>query len=282
LLQNANDPPWTTTFPPALDADAYPPYMAPRFMHFRAQRSARMLAEDDSITFDELVDYKLSSRMELADRILDDLAAAVEAHGGDLAKRAREVLDEWDRAADAESRGAVLFARFVEELMRRGGSRVFAESWSADRPRTTPDGLADPAAAVRALEKAARAVVEDHGALDVPWGEVYRLRQGDRDLPANGGPGQLGIFRVVSYRRDDDGRFRATGGDSYVACIEFSDPVRARALLSYGNSSQPGSPHNGDQLEIFARKELRPVWRTRAEIEKHLEKREDLSRHIRR
>ena len=35
----------------------------------------------------------------------------------------------------------------------------------------------------------------------------------------------------------------------------------------------PGSPHNGDQLKLAARKELRPVWRTRAEIEAHLESR---------
>ena len=44
--------------------------------------------------------------------------------------------------------------------------------------------------------------------------------------------------------------------------------------MSYGNSSQPGSPHDGDQLELFSRKEMRPVWRQRAEIEGHLADRE--------
>src|SRR5690349_23696774 len=48
------------------------------FMHFRAQRSARMLMEDLKISFDELVRYKHSTRMELADRILDDLASRSE------------------------------------------------------------------------------------------------------------------------------------------------------------------------------------------------------------
>jgi acyl-homoserine-lactone acylase len=62
----------------------------------------------------------------------------------------------------------------------------------------------------------------------------------------------------------------ATGGDTYVAAIEFSDPVRAMAVLGYGNSSQPGSPHLSDQLQFLARKELRPVWRSREEIEAHL------------
>jgi acyl-homoserine-lactone acylase len=75
--------------------------------------------------------------------------------------------------------------------------------------------------------------------------------------------------------RPGPGKIReAVGGDSYVAVVEFSDPVRAAALLAYGNASQPGSPHVGDQLELFAKKELRPVWRSREEIEAHLAERE--------
>jgi acyl-homoserine-lactone acylase len=234
-----------------------------------------MLIEDASITFDELAAYKLSTRMELADRILDDLARAVEAHGDETARRAMTVLAAWDRTADAGSRGAVLFERFAQEISR-GGRRPFAQPWSEARPLETPDGLAEPAAAAAALARAAADVVADHGSLDVPWGEVHRLRLGDRDLPGNGGPGSLGIFRVVGYEADGKGRQRAAGGDSYVAVIEFGTPVRARALLSYGNASQPGSRHLGDQLELFANKKLRPVWRSREEIERHLEEREEV------
>jgi acyl-homoserine-lactone acylase len=59
-----------------------------------------------------------------------------------------------------------------------------------------------------------------------------------------------------------------------VAAIEFSTPPRARVVLSYGNSSQAGSPHNGDQMELFSKKEMRAAWRERREIEAHLESRE--------
>jgi acyl-homoserine-lactone acylase len=275
-LQNANDPPWTTTFPRALDPDDFPAGMAPRFMHLRAQRSARLLLADDRLTLDELVAAKHSTRMELADRILDDLAAAVGAHGDGAARRALAVLETWDRAADADSRGAVLFERFVR-LLNRSRPDPFATPWSPGAPLATPDGLADPAAAAALLAAAAAEVEAEHGALDVPWGEVYRLRAGRRDLPANGGPGDLGIFRVVGFRPEAGERtLSAAGGDSFVAAVELSRPVRARALLAYGNASQPGSPHAGDQLELFARKELRPVWRTREEIEANLERREVL------
>jgi acyl-homoserine-lactone acylase len=115
-----------------------------------------------------------------------------------------------------------------------------------------------------------------YGALDVPWGDVYRLIAPGVDLAANGGPDPLGIFRGTSYEPTGDNRFRAVGGDSFQAVIEFADPVRAEVLVSYGNASQPGSPHRGDQLALYARKEFRPVWRTRAEIEANLESREML------
>ena len=50
------------------------------------------------------------------------------------------------------------------------------------------------------------------------------------------------------------------GGDSWVAVIEFGDKVKAKALLSYGNSTEKDSPNNGDQLKLFSKKELRDIW----------------------
>ena len=61
-----------------------------------------------------------------------------------------------------------------------------------------------------------------------------------------------------------------------MAAVEFGETVRARVLLTYGNASQPGSPHVGDQLVLSANGEMRPAWRTREEIEANLEEREEL------
>ncbi len=277
-LQNANDPPWTTTFPAALDANQFPNYMAPRRMRLRAQRSARMLMEDENISFEELIRYKHSTRMELADRLLDDLLQAAQQSSSDQVRRAAQVLSSWDRKADAESRGAVLFEAFVQDLNRsRFRSNIFVRSWSEDSPLETPNGLADPEAALKSLETAARRVETDYGALDVEWGKIHRLRMGNLDFPANGGPESLGIFRALSFRELGQGLKQASSGDSFVMALEFSNPVRAQALLSYGNASQPDSPFFGDQLELFSRKELRPVWITREEIETNLAFKEELA-----
>lgn len=267
-LQNANDPPWTTTFPPVLSPDLYPAYMAPRGpMDFRPQRSVRMLMTDKQITFEEMIQYKHSTRVELADRLLDDLIPATQQYGNELARRAASVLTKWDRQTNADSRGAVLFNFWLEAM---DFDPQFAVPWQEASPQKTPDGLADPALAVAALETASAQVKTTYKALDIPWGEVFRLRYGQVDLPANGGYGDLGIFRTLDFAPAAGNRFQAVKGDAFVAAIEFSNPVKAKVLNSYGNATQPDSPHVGDQLELFAQQALRPVLRSRQEIQDSL------------
>ncbi|HEV2146078.1 MAG TPA: acylase, partial [Longimicrobiaceae bacterium] len=129
-LQNANDPPWTTTFPAPLRPDAFPEYMAPRGMEFRPQHSAKLVMADSSISLEEMIAYKHSTRMELADRVLDDLLAAVRERGTPASREAAAVLERWDHATDAESRGGVLFLAWAQEMAQRsGGNGLFATGW---------------------------------------------------------------------------------------------------------------------------------------------------------
>ncbi|MEW5928653.1 MAG: acylase [Gemmatimonadota bacterium] len=273
FVQNSNSPPWFATLPSPLDPARFPAYLAPRSLNFREQRGLAMLAADSSITFDELLAMRWSNRMLLADRVLDELIPAARASGLPLAARAAEVLERWDRTADAESRGAVLFAAWAREARPTAGGRGFARRWDPAAPLATPSGLADLGAAAAALARAAERVERAYGALDVPWGQVNRL---SRDLPGNGASGDpLGVFHVVDYAPTEGGdTLYAVAGDTYVGAVEFTPGgPRAQTLLSYGNATQPGSPHVRDQLPLLARREMRPVWRTRAEVEANLEER---------
>ncbi|GAB4243284.1 MAG: acylase [Stanieria sp.] len=269
-LQNANDPPWTTTFPSAISPEDYPPYIAPQGMDFRAQRSAQMLAGDSQISLPEMITYKHSTRMEIADRLLDDLIPALRQESSTLALQVADVLEQWDRQTDADSQGAVLFAAWLEEI---DFDTLFSQPWQASSPLNTPDGLGDPQQAVKTLLAVAAQIEQDYGAIDVAWGEVFRLNDGNLDLPANGGPGDFGIFRVVNFLPIEDSKYyQAFDGDSFVAAIEFSQPVKAMALTSYGNATQPNSVPTEDQLKLFAQKQLRPIWRSRQAVEAHVVK----------
>ena len=258
-LQNANDPPWTSTIPIELYPKDYPGYMAPKRMDFRPQRSARMIIEDNSITFDELVDFKLSTRVEFADRILDDLFKAIDVFGSKKAKEGKAVLERWDRNAEVDSKGMVLFFTWASKFSVSNNS-TYTTDWDINNPINTPDGLADPKRAAMLFEDTVKEIEKKFGKLDVPWGEYYRINYNGVNLPANGTDGRLGVFRVAWPARSDKKNMYVGGGDSWVAVIEFGKKIRAKALLSYGNSTEKDSPYNGDQLVLFSKKELRDVW----------------------
>ena len=273
-LQNANDPPWTTTFPEEIDADDYPSYMSPRKMGFRAQRSARMLNEDDSISYDELVEYKFSTHMELADRLLDDLLDAASTARDKEIKDAVHVLKRWDRTTDNASRGSVLFKTWVDDM---NFPDDFALQWHERSPMQRPDGLKNRDMAVHKLFGAAKEVKEKYGRLDVFWGAVFRLQRDSLDLPANGAPGDpYGVFRTSYFYPGKDNKQFIVAGDTYVSVVEFGDSIRANGVLGYGNFSQPGSPHRTDQLQLYSDKKLRPILFYQHDVEKNIVKRTKL------
>ena len=294
-VQNSNEPPWDAAWPTMIKPADYPPYVAPVWGYFRSDRALRMLSEDPKISFDMLLAKKLSTRAEAADRLLPDLLAAVETYGTPRAKKAAQVLKDWDRQAEAGSRGTLLFWNWANRFGMPAGQensvRNFATPAAVDKPLTTPAGIKDPKAAAEMLDAAAAAVEKQYGALDKPWGEFLRLQINaqssgaatavnrgtplDRiDLPGNGGPGAIGIFRVVTPGPIQDGTATPVHGDGFTLAVQFSQPMQVKALVSYGDCSQPGCKHHTDQLPLFEQKQWRDVWRTRPEVAAHIERRE--------
>jgi acyl-homoserine-lactone acylase len=275
-VQNANDPPYTCTIPTVIKPEDFPEYMAPNYMSFRPQQSANLLLSDDDISFDELIDYKHSTNMGIAERILDDFLPLKDLAADDSIRLAFEVLAAWDRNLNADSKGAILFMKWIEIFSENNLYGIFETPWSFDKPNTTPDGIKDKNKAVEALKEAVKFLNSAYGKLDISYGEIYRLKMGDFEYPANGGPGYLGLFRTLGFRQVEDQKFYATGGDSFVAAVEFGQEVKAKVLLSYGNATQPGNRHIGDQLKLVSEKQLRDALRHRADVEMHLESKEKI------
>jgi acyl-homoserine-lactone acylase len=276
-VQNSNAPPWDAAWPVVLDPAPYVSSIAADPVNLRMAAGIRMLAATPKFSLEQLIVDKWSHRSELADRVLPDLLEAAAHYGDALARQAAQVLAHWDRTTDANSRGALLFLDWVDQPGGLNGYKAsgFARPLNLSNPLTTPAGLADPQLAVQALDAAARHAIATYGALDAPWGQVMHLRIGNVDLPASGGPGRLGVFDVLDFTEPQNGVRSANFGGSYVALVSFAPPVHAKVLLSYGSSSQPGSAHSSDQLPLLASGQLRDAWRTRTEVEAHLESRDE-------
>jgi acyl-homoserine-lactone acylase len=283
-VRNENDSPHFTNLN-AVMPDSFSFEVERPSLRLRSQHGLLLLHNDRVFSLEEVVEAKHSMGMLLADRVVDDLLTAVQAasaapgtvseqvgagqqaDAGDVAS-AVAILAAWDRSVAAESRGGVLFEIWWNRYRTLlAGAEPHAVPWSAAEPAATPRGLADAGRAVAAFHWAIGETVRRHGALDVPWGEVHRVRRGDVDVPVGGCSGALGCFRVLNFATAEDGRRVVNGGDGWVIAVEFGEEPRAFSVLAYGQSPDPASPYHADQASMFAENRMKRVFWTEADIE---------------
>ncbi len=274
FVQNTNDPPWVTSWPQPLKPADYPAYLSvvgP--MSQRSQMSVKLMAEGAKPSFDDFVGRKLTTRSLMADRLLPELVPLAEQSDDPELKAAAALLKGWDHRYEPDARGALLFETWAAIFSPKNFTVLsnYRETWSPTAPISTPTGLKDPAAALGMLKQAIAQTRQLYGAVDRPYGEVSRFALGGVDLPANGGFGNTGVFRTITWGPMKDGRRTPVHGETWVSMVEFGTPMKAVGLMSYGNSSQPGSKHSGDQLPFLASKTFRTLWTERAEVEGHVE-----------
>ena len=275
-LHNENDSPHFANFRQRPRLDPAYPNVEPPMLRLRSQHALMLIDNERKFSLEDVVRVKHSYRMILADRVKPDLLRAVAATrpSGESAA-ALALMRRWNNTAAPESRGAMLFeiwwARYIQG---QPAARQYAKVWDPQDPMRTPRGLADPARAVEAFRWAIAETKTRHGAFDVAWGDVHRVRRGAVDVPVGGCPGALGCFRVLSFARDaTDGKLVANSGDGWVIAVEFGPTPRAYSVLAYGQSPNPASPWHADQAEMFARGHMKKVMFTARDIEANTVKR---------
>ncbi len=269
-VHNENSAPYYANLRAILDTANYPDYFERPSFSLRSQHAIALIDNNRKFSLEDVVRIKHSYRMLLADRVKGDLLSAARAARIDALAPVIATLDRWDNTASAESRGSVVFDRWWAVYSRVARDTAFAEQWTPAKLTTTPRGLGKPDLAVQALARAATEVQTRYGSLDVPWGEVHRVRRGAVDVPVGGCGGALGCFRVLNFQSEPDGKFAANGGDGWVLAVEFGrDVPRAYSVLAYGQSPDSTSAYFSDQAEMFARGELKPVRFTQADVLKY-------------
>jgi acyl-homoserine-lactone acylase len=179
--------------------------------------------------------------------------ASAEARDGCAALRG------WNLSSDGEARGAHLFREFWRTA--RGIPGVYRLPFDPAQPVATPAGLkmGDEAVAAKVWEALAGAVTKVRGAgfaLDAPLASVQHPATTDEPIGLHGGDEIEGVLNNLGDRASPGigpKGIRVDFGTSYVQTVGFDErgPL-AQAILTYGQSSNPESPHATDQLMLFA------------------------------
>ncbi|MBK9032607.1 MAG: penicillin acylase family protein [Myxococcales bacterium] len=238
---------------------------------------------DDRFTLDEAIGAMLSNRSFVAGRLRDEVAAACAA-GPTPKKRAAvdplarpcATLAAWDGRFAVDSQGALLW-RAVVDALTSGGPIPWAQRFDRQAPRLTPDGLTTSTADVRAAIAAGAARLTKDGVdLVAPLAAQQQATTSAGAAPVPGGLERDGVANVVSWNSFDATAlprskpavtYPVNFGSSFILAVELTPTARTvKALLTYGNSSDPASPWYRDQLAAFGRGELRAVPLTDAAI----------------
>jgi acyl-homoserine-lactone acylase len=247
-LYNSNNEPFTAAGAGSdLSPDAFSPVMGiERKQTNRSWRAYKLLSEASVLDRATLEAIKYDTgyeRQGYVARLFDGLAE-VKADGK-LAE-ARDLLLTWDFTADGKGSADALALLMIRDFM------------SADYNQKPFPDVAEK------LQAGADHLTTHFGRLDPPMSDLLRLRQGDLDLPLDGGSDTLRAS--TTWDVAEDGRLSLKHGDSFIMWIEWlpGERVSSRSIQPFGAATtRPQSPHYTDQMKLFVDHKLKPVhfWR---------------------
>ncbi|KND43246.1 MULTISPECIES: penicillin acylase family protein [Streptomyces] len=226
------------------------------------------MADEGGLTVRDLQRQQFANRVPAADLGARDAARACAAlpdgtattgdgQAVDVSEACR-VLRAWNRTADSDSRGALLFDRFWRRLNAVvPRAQLWKVPFSASDPVGTPNTLnTDAPGFGTAL---AETVTELRAAgipLDAKLGDHQFVVRDGRRIPVSGGTESLGVWNKIesSWRPAEGGYPEVSSGSSHIQAVGWDGgrcPV-ARTLLTYSQSSNPNSPHHLDQTRLFS------------------------------
>ena len=179
-----------------------------------------------------------------------------------------DVLARWNLRDDLDAPGALLFRRFAArahpaavnlpsgtEGSTEIGARAFANPFDPNHPVDTPNGLADTPPVRSALAGAVRDLQGAGLPLDAPLRTVQLDKPTGIAVP--GGPGDLGVFNVMTAKWNGKGQDTVQHGSSFIQATQFVKGgcgVRSSTFLTYGESENLASPHRSDYTRAFSQK----------------------------
>jgi len=268
FVANSNNGPWTSTYPFLSEPKDYPSYIANKpFVNFdyRSRRSIKMIINESKLSFDEIAEMQSSTYSELADRTVDELVRFGEESSDSLLHQAAAVLKAWDRRLDTESKGAVLYMNWYNATKSMD---IFLVKFNEKDALNTPNTLTEEAKEI--LREAAIQTIEKHKHLNIAWGEVYKTNYAGKSFDGGLGLTELGSFNAGFYRPMSRTAYTLLGGSAYTSVVEFGKQIKAKGILSYGNSSQNNSPFKGDQIQLLMDRKLRDIWFYEKDIDENL------------
>ena len=268
-MQNCNIGPDMMAKNLPLDFSKFPAYVydtKPGQTNSRGRRAVELLEATPKMTIDQAHAIAMDIH---ADRCEEWQKALKEATAGvDMTKTRKSVkpsdlqqaintLLAWNGMMDQQSTAASLYRALRETAQK---NRLDEKSTAEARIDTFAEAVAW--------------LQTNHGSIEVPYGQIHRMKRGEKSWPVSGGDSGAGDQTVRAISSDLEGKFYyGRAGQNWVQLVQFKPgDVQSWSVTPYGQSDDPASPHFTDQAEkLFSPGKLKPTWFRKGELEGHVE-----------
>ncbi|GAC1438936.1 MAG: penicillin acylase family protein [Sediminibacterium sp.] len=288
-IQNCNSTPFTAAGASSPDKSKYPVYMAPDGQNARALNAMRLLNGVQQVTLEKIICIGYNRYLGAFDTLLPALFRAYENNRNDSLKQLLEepvrMLRSWDKTAALHSVATTLAIDWATRLSQslpkartqEEGSNAIGHYQDMAQKTSSREKLAALAYVMSALEKT-------YGNWRQPWGEINRYQRNTGtmeekfydekpSLPVALASSRWGAMPAFESRAANDTKKRyGVSGNSFIAAVEFGKKLRARTLLTGGQSNDPASRHFTDQAGMFINGRFKEVYFYKEDLKKHIER----------
>jgi acyl-homoserine-lactone acylase len=284
-IENCNSTPFTSSGKSSPDKSKYPAYMAPDGQNYRALNAINLLQHAKGLTLEGLIAKGYDHYLAAFDVLLPPLFSAFNTAPDSLKQQLSEpvkVLQQWDRRSAANSIATTLAVEWGTLILKDLPPAKTAEASIHQTERV--EKLMQTISPQRLNDLLSRAVADlnkRYGTWKTPWGDINRYqRPADGVTFSDSAPslpvgltssafGQLPSF--VSRPMNTQKRY-GYSGNSFIAAVEFGTRIKAKTVITGGESFDPASKHYTDQAGMYIDGKFKDVLFYKKDVMKHAEK----------
>ena len=281
-IQNCNSSPFSSAGVASPDKNKYPLYMAPNDQNYRAINAIHLFKDAKGLTLDELINKGYDHYLAVFDDLLPALFAAYDKAPDSLKSKLAEpigLLKQWDKRSAANSVASTLAIEWGTRFFHAMPQAVPGEnSYQVKRVREMLQNMSGDAELIM-LSAVLNDLQNRFNTWKMPWGEINRYQRpalgavfddAAPSLPVGSTSSNFGQLPSFQSRVMPGTKKRyGFSGNSFIAAIEFGPKVKAKTIITGGQSFDASSPHFIDQAQEYIDGKFKDVLFYRADVLKN-------------
>jgi acyl-homoserine lactone acylase PvdQ len=284
-IQNCNSTPFESSGKSSPDKAKYPAYLAPDGQNYRAVNAIKLLSNAKNITLDQLISKGYDHYLTAFDVLLPPLFKAYNTAPDSIKQQLAEpvhTLQHWDRRTAANSAATTLAVEWGTLMMRAlsPAKTVEESTYQTTRTEAMLQTMSNDQLLAN-LDRALKELEKRYGAWKMKWGDINRYqRPADGTTFSDSAPslpvgltssafGQLPSFQSRTFNTK---KRYGYSGNSFIAAVEFGPRIKAKTIVTGGESFDPASKHFTDQASMYIEGKFKDVLFYKKDVLKHAEK----------